>query len=159
MLRLLIKRLGLLPLWVRVSGAGMIGCVVGLGLFTFTYARGYSYMGNDPKTCANCHVMQGELDGWNHSSHKAVAVCNDCHLPHDSVISKYFVKGMNGWHHSSAFTTGHFDEPIRIKKFNRDVAQQNCLRCHGDLTSMMNHARGKDPTDCLRCHSEVGHSH
>ena len=32
--------------------------MVGLGLYTFVYAKGYSYLSNDPQGCANCHVMQ-----------------------------------------------------------------------------------------------------
>ena len=59
-----------------VSGAGM-----GIGSYTFIYAKGLSYMGNAPETCANCHVMREYLDAWVKSSHKHVAVCNDCHTP------------------------------------------------------------------------------
>jgi hypothetical protein len=36
----------------------LIGAAMGLGLFTFWYAKGASYLGNDPETCANCHVMR-----------------------------------------------------------------------------------------------------
>jgi cytochrome c nitrite reductase small subunit len=30
----------------------------------------------------NCHIMRDQFEGWSHSSHKAVAACNDCHTPH-----------------------------------------------------------------------------
>jgi cytochrome c nitrite reductase small subunit len=36
----------------------LVGTTLGLGLFTFHYAKGTSYMSNDPLVCANCHVMQ-----------------------------------------------------------------------------------------------------
>lgn len=144
-----------LPAWVML--AGVAGGVFGLGVFTFAYGRGFSYMSDDPRACVNCHVMRDVFEGWNHGSHKSVAKCNDCHLPHNNIISKYAVKSLNGWHHSSAFTTGHFDEPIRIKKLNRKVAQHNCIRCHGEMTDLISHSESPEPTDCLRCHTGVGH--
>jgi cytochrome c nitrite reductase small subunit len=35
-----------------------LGLAAGLGAFTFVYARGYSYLSNDPSACANCHIMR-----------------------------------------------------------------------------------------------------
>lgn len=64
--------------------------------YTFVYAKGASYLTNDPKACANCHVMQDYYDAWIKSSHRAVAVCNDCHAPHDNMVRKYYVKADNG---------------------------------------------------------------
>jgi cytochrome c nitrite reductase small subunit len=34
-----------------------IGMAVGMGVYTFVYAKGASYLMNDPASCANCHVM------------------------------------------------------------------------------------------------------
>jgi cytochrome c nitrite reductase small subunit len=65
--------------------AVLVGAAGGLGSYTLVYARGYSYLQNDPAACANCHVMQEQFDGWIKSSHRAVAVCNDCHTPHTFV--------------------------------------------------------------------------
>jgi cytochrome c nitrite reductase small subunit len=98
--------------------AVLFGVVVGLGGYTFIYARGYSYLQNDPRACANCHVMNEQLDGWVKSSHRSVATCNDCHTPHD-LIGKYATKMRNGFWHSFYFTTGAFQEPIRITPANR----------------------------------------
>jgi cytochrome c nitrite reductase small subunit len=50
--------------------------------------HGTSYLSSDPAVCINCHIMQEQYDGWLHGSHHAVAVCNDCHLPHDNVVLK-----------------------------------------------------------------------
>ena len=36
------------------------------------------------------------------------------HTPHNSIVAKYAVKGLNGFRHSYAFTTGNFVEPILI---------------------------------------------
>jgi nitrite reductase (cytochrome c-552) len=58
-----------------------LGLVVGIGAYTFVYARGYSYMTDNADACVNCHIMQDQYSGWVKSSHRAVAVCNDCHTP------------------------------------------------------------------------------
>ena len=50
--------------------AGALGAMAGIGGYTFVYAKGASYLGNDPNACANCHIMQDHLDGWIKSSHR-----------------------------------------------------------------------------------------
>jgi len=144
------------PLGIWLALAGLFGGVVGLGGFTFSYANGLSYLSNDPKACVNCHVMREQFDGWNRGSHKHVAVCNDCHTPHD-FIGKWAVKGLNGVRHSTALTFGGFPEPIRITPLNRTVTEHTCLYCHGPLVEEISHQDAKDPTDCLTCHAGVGH--
>lgn len=145
------------PFRIWLLLAAVIGGIAGLGVFTFVYAEGASYLSDDPASCVNCHVMRDVYDGWNHGSHKAIATCNDCHTPHSSIVVKYAVKGLNGFRHSAAFTLGNFPEPIRITSLNRDVAQHNCLYCHEAITDQMNHAASDEPTDCLHCHARVGH--
>jgi cytochrome c nitrite reductase small subunit len=146
----------------RISlAAVVIGCVlgvaVGVGGFTFVYARGASYLTNDPDACANCHVMRSQLDGWVKSSHRHVAVCNDCHAPHD-VAGKYWTKAINGFFHSYAFTTGDFPETIRITERNRRVTEGACRHCHEELVTQIDGAHGGgEATSCLRCHSGEGH--
>jgi cytochrome c nitrite reductase small subunit len=103
--------------WV-IAAVAAVGVLVGLSVFTFVYAQGGSYLSDDPSACMNCHIMRDQFDAWNRSSHTAVATCNDCHTPHSSAIAKWAVKGLNGFNHSLAFTTGAFPEPIRIKGLN-----------------------------------------
>src|SRR5688572_8619193 len=105
---------------LSVAAAALVGGAAGVGGFTFVYAKGGSYMGSDPATCANCHIMQGHFDAWTKSSHRSVAGCNDCHAPH-TLLPKYYVKAINGWNHSRAFTTGDFHEPIQITDANTRV--------------------------------------
>ncbi len=106
------------------STAVLAGVAAGVGGFTFVYARGYSYLTNDPKACVNCHVMQEQYDGWVKASHRSVAACNDCHTPPS--LGKYATKASNGLWHSFYFTTGTFPEPIRITPRNRAVTEQAC---------------------------------
>src|SRR5688500_19495968 len=109
-----------------------IGLATGVGLYTFVYAKGYSYLSNNPGSCANCHVMREQYDGWQKSSHHTVATCNDCHTPPD-FFGKYAVKASNGFWHSYYFTLGGFHEPIQIKGSNLKVAEQSCRYCHHQM--------------------------
>ena len=149
--------LALAPLWLWIGLAGLFGGIIGLSGFTFTYAQGFSYLSNDPAACVNCHIMRDVYDGWNRGSHKHVAVCNDCHTPHESIVAKYGIKALNGVRHSYAFTTGNFPEPIRITPLDRSVTQNACLYCHAEMVSAISHVASKEPTDCLTCHAGVGH--
>ena len=134
------------------------GSFVGSGTYTFMYANGGSYLSNDPAACANCHVMSDHLSAWEKSPHHAVATCNDCHAPHDSIVAKYFVKGVNGWNHSLAFTTGNFKDELQITDFNRKVTESACRYCHGDLAHSIEMTQPQsESVSCLRCHSDVGH--
>lgn len=151
--------------WVALSGVAYAGLVLllgvlgGLGLFTFGYGQGASYLSNDPTACTNCHVMDEYYDSWQNASHARVAVCNDCHLSHHPV-GKWFTKADNGFFHSLAFTTGDFHEPIQIKPRNQRVTQQACLHCHGEIVSQMQPmAHADESLRCVRCHSDVGHAH
>jgi cytochrome c nitrite reductase small subunit len=141
---------------VAVVASVVIGAAIGLGGFTFVYARGASYLTNDPQACANCHVMREHYDAWRKSSHHHVAVCNDCHAPPDG-LAKYWTKARNGFNHSVAFTTGRFHEPIEITSRNREITQEQCRRCHADtVQAIEGHGQG-DAIDCIRCHDSVGH--
>jgi cytochrome c nitrite reductase small subunit len=139
---------------LRVAIAAVVGVAVGVGGYTFVYAKGGSYMTNDPEACANCHVMRAYYDAWRKSSHHAVAVCNDCHTP-ANFVGKYMTKASNGWHHSVAFTSGKFHEPIQARQVNHDVAEANCRRCHQELTAAVD-GHGEHMS-CIRCHGSVGH--
>ena len=135
-----------------------LGLVAGLGAFTFVYARGYSYLTNDPSACANCHIMREHFDAWAKSTHRAVASCNDCHTPHN-LVGKYTVKARNGFWHSFYFTTGAYPDPLRITERNRDVTANACRYCHAEITHAIDNpgARAGQQSNCVRCHQYVGH--
>jgi cytochrome c nitrite reductase small subunit len=135
-----------------------IGIAAGIGSYTFIYAEGYSYLQNDPKACANCHIMNEQFDGWVKSSHHAVATCNDCHTP-APFLSKYATKALNGFWHSFAFTSGVFHEPIRITSRNRRIAEGSCAECHEGIVHDVSIATRGEPPSCIRCHDSVGHMH
>jgi cytochrome c nitrite reductase small subunit len=139
--------------------AVLLGLAIGLGAYTFVYAKGASYLTNDSAACANCHVMNEQYDAWTKSSHRTVAACNDCHTP-PGLIPKYLTKASNGFWHSFAFTTGRFHEPIRIKPHNREVTELACRKCHTDVVEAIDrfHRPGGE-LSCIECHRSVGHLH
>ena len=145
------------PRLLIAAAVFVVGSLIGVGLFTFVYARGISYLGNDPASCVNCHVMERQYDAWMAGSHSNVATCNDCHAPHDNLLNKYLVKADNGFWHGLKFTTGWYPENIEIRDSNRAVTNEACLYCHAEFTSDMRMTAGSEQVNCTRCHVNVGH--
>src|ERR1700745_1655241 len=129
----------------------IIGIAVGIGAYTFAYAKGWSYLTDNPEACANCHVMREQFDGWLKSSHRAVATCNHCHTP-ANFIGKYATKASNGFWHSFFFTTGGYEDNIRIKANSREIHEKFV----GVIEAAPRAASGGQLA-CLRCHNSVGH--
>lgn len=140
----------------RLVPCVLAGVVLGLGGYTFWYGEGLAYFSNDPRACANCHVMNDHLDSWQHASHHAFATCNDCHTPHD-FLGKWWSKARNGFWHSKGFTLQDFHEPIRITPANAAALQANCIACHEGLTHDIVQAATPGDVQCVRCHPAVGH--
>lgn len=142
--------------WGTFVLAAILGIAVGIGAYTFVYAKGASYLTNDPAACVNCHVMREQFDGWVKGSHRSVAVCNDCHTP-PGAVGRYTTKALNGFWHSVAFTTGWFHEPIDITPRNRAVTEAACRGCHDAIVQAIEADPGSGPLACLTCHASVGH--
>lgn len=148
-----------------VAAAVLAGMAIGLGAFTFVYARGWSYLTTDPEACANSHIMDEHFAAWQKSSHRAGATCNDCHTPHDPV-GKWTTKARNGFWHSFWFTTGNYPYPLRITERNREIVGEACRDCHAAMVAAIApaHPAGTDAAAwergelaCTHCHRYVGH--
>lgn len=151
-------------LFSSIASALLLGILAGAGTFTFVYGKGSSYLSNNPQSCVNCHVMQEHFDSWQQSSHHHVAVCNDCHLPHD-FVGKWVTKADNGLFHSIAFTLQDYHDPIQIKPRNKIVTQNGCITCHKDFVHSLlpaethvDDAKKNDMLSCVHCHCDVGHT-
>ncbi len=148
--------------WAGIALGTMMGVALGTSAYTFLYARGYSYLTDDPRACINCHIMREQYDSWLHSSHHTVASCNDCHTP-SGWAAKYWTKAQNGFWHSYHFTLGNYPDPIRITERNRRVTEAACRKCHADIVHGIEGLGGAaDPArraSCLHCHRDVGHLH
>ena len=136
-----------------------LGAAIGVGAYTFAYAKGWSYLTDNPEACANCHIMRGEFDAWLKSSHRSVATCNSCHTP-ANFIGKYKTKATNGFWHSFYFTTGLYEDNIQIRPHSKEITEQACRHCHEEIVGAIE-ATHPPTTDaqleCLRCHRTVGH--
>lgn len=145
--------------WMGIVLAALLGVIAGVGAFTFYYAGIGNYFGNDPTTCASCHAMTEQYEGWLKGSHKDVATCNDCHAPHTNLVEKYVNKAENGFMHSLKFTFGNYPENIVIRDHNREVTEAACVYCHSDFVEDITHnaTNAGETVSCIRCHDGVGH--
>ncbi len=127
--------------------------VVVTGMYVTDFS---AYLGNNPSTCNNCHVMDAAYEGWYHAGHKNWASCNDCHTP-DDLVPKYAVKAQSGYRHVTAFLFGDIPNAIRAREDSKEVIQENCERCHAQTVSVM--LAGSEPMDryCFECHRDVAH--
>ncbi len=149
-------------------GAGLLaavavvvtGIAVGLGLFTFVYAKGYAYLGHDAKTCDNCHAMNEQYAGWLTGPHRTAAQCADCHMP-SNIVGKYAVKGWDGFWHSYYFTANTYPDNIQITPLGRRVVEGQCRACHRAIVENITappHGGREGEVSCIRCHWDAGHT-
>jgi cytochrome c nitrite reductase small subunit len=141
-----------------------LGIFAGLGFFMFRISNAASYLGDKPSTCSNCHIMAPQYATWAHSAHREKTNCNDCHVPHNNVINKYFFKAKDGLRHATVFTLRLEPQVIFIKDAGREVVHKNCIRCHSGLLTdsrlmsynlSTHHFRME--RKCWDCHRETPH--
>lgn len=143
------------PRW-RLTVILLLGIITGLGIHILFISNAVSYLSDDPEACINCHVMNPEYATWQKSSHGRVTVCNDCHVPHDNVFSKYFFKASDGLRHSTMFTFRLEPQVIQIKEAGMRAVQNNCIRCHNKLVDQLQITEDRE-IFCYDCHREVPH--
>jgi cytochrome c nitrite reductase small subunit len=139
----------------------VLGIFVGLGSYAFYISRAPSYLSDSPRTCINCHVMTPQYATWNHSAHREVAVCNDCHVPQNNFFSHYFFKAKDGLRHATVFTLHNEPQVIFIKQAGIEVVQANCIRCHNHIfeaqKKLNSHFSENTNRYCWECHRETPH--
>jgi cytochrome c nitrite reductase small subunit len=142
----------------------LLGIFTGLLLFILHAARATSYLSDDPKACVNCHVMAPQFATWERGSHGKVTNCNDCHVPQDNFINKYFFKASDGLRHSFMFTFRLEPQVIQIKHAGKKAVQQNCIRCHSNVIHPISlraiSAKSiiqEEERYCWDCHRETPH--
>lgn len=148
----------------RTPATILVAAFVGLGLYLARISNAVSYLSDDPQACVNCHIMTPQYITWTHSSHREVAHCNDCHVPHDNIFNKYFFKAKDGLYHASVFTMRGEPEVIKALGPSIAVIQSNCIRCHEPQVTdarlagltVDHHAQRTDRL-CWECHREVPH--
>jgi len=135
---------------------GLITLVTALGIFTWA-TDAPAYLGHEPATCNNCHVMDAAYENWYHAAHERSADCSDCHLPHQNILAYYLFKGYSGIWDIYSFTLKTYPETIRATKQTNEIVQANCIRCHFDTVE--NLLTGSQPFDryCWTCHRSIAH--
>ncbi|OGU10851.1 MAG: cytochrome c nitrite reductase small subunit [Ignavibacteria bacterium GWB2_35_12] len=151
------------PAW-RVPVILILGIACGLLLQIFYVSNALSYLSDEPEACVNCHVMSSHFATWEHSSHRRVTTCNDCHVPHDNIIREYYFHAMDGLRHSTIFTLRAEPQVLLIKEAGKAAVQQNCLRCHINQVNPVSAANVNGENyklgygkPCWECHREVPH--
>jgi len=159
----LLKKIIPPPEW-RIPVILLLGAISGLTFYALIESKAVSYLSDDPRTCANCHVMTPQYSTWKNSSHREWATCNDCHVPQDNVFKKYAFKAKDGLYHASVFTTRGEPEVIMMKEAGIEVVQNNCIRCHQDQVTdaklagqVESHISNRTTRSCWECHQEVPH--
>lgn len=156
----------LLPTFnLQVLALIIAGVFCGLVAYLVYMSKAYSYLSDNPEVCINCHVMGPYYATWQHSSHKNVATCNDCHVPHTSIFAKYYFKATDGLRHSYVFTMRNEPQRMQAIPESQVVIYENCVRCHSQLnqefvkTGMLSKADIRHGTDraCWDCHRNVPH--
>ncbi|PKQ65580.1 cytochrome c nitrite reductase small subunit [Labilibaculum filiforme] len=162
-MRKLFKFLTPPPQW-KLPVLVSLGIFVGLGFYVLYLSKAASYLSDNPETCVNCHVMAPQFATYQHSSHREVATCNDCHVPHNNVINKYYFKAKDGLRHASMFALRMEPEVIFILEEGKKVVHNNCIRCHSQTltdpklaSQVPNHAHNTQDRVCWECHREVPH--
>jgi len=136
--------------------AGFAAFIFALGVFAWA-TDAPAYLGHEPSTCNNCHVMDAQYENWYHGAHERSTDCTDCHLPHQNVISYYLYKGYSGMKDVISFTFKTYPVEIRATQQTNEILQANCIRCHADTVD--NIVAGAQPFDryCWNCHRAVAH--
>lgn len=148
----------------RLLATFFVAIIFGLGLFLLNFSNASSYLSDNPQACVNCHIMQPQYITWTHSSHRETANCNDCHVPHNNVLNKYFFKAKDGLYHASVYTVRAEPEVIRARPPSIEVIQNNCIRCHQDQVTdaktaafISDHQANRTDRTCWECHRDVPH--
>lgn len=144
-----------LPPVLRGPAYAALGLAGGMGLLLLRVSEFPSYLSDSPRTCINCHVMNPEYISWQRSSHRA-AVCNDCHVPHDSLARKYAFKAQDGLRHATIFALRREPQVIEARPASRAVIEANCRRCHARLLRAVP-TLGAGGRSCVDCHRSVPH--
>jgi cytochrome c nitrite reductase small subunit len=141
-----------------------LGVICGLIVNLIYISKAHSYLSDNSEACMNCHIMAPQYATWSHSSHREAANCNDCHVPHNNALNKYYFKAKDGLRHATIFTLRKEPQVIFIKDEGRGVVQKNCIRCHSELLTdskllvkTNTYHNFRKERECWECHRETPH--
>ncbi|MBM7865307.1 cytochrome c nitrite reductase small subunit [Heliobacterium gestii] len=108
--------------------------------------------------CGTCHVMDNYMASWEHSSHREVAGCNDCHTDQRNYAAKTWSKVYAGSQHAFVNTVLTPPDHLKLYEASKPIIQRNCLRCHDDLVAQTNLDKAEPGgKSCFDCHRSTPH--
>ena len=152
----MIVKLGFLRPRLRIPALVLLGGFCGMGLLLAHVSRVTSYLADSPETCMNCHVMTDAYVSHQHSSHGRDVTCNDCHVPHTSLVREYAFKAHDGLRHAAVFTLRAESQVMKLSAIAEPVVQENCIRCHEERVSEVSKNQNAGQR-CWDCHRDVVH--
>ncbi len=134
-------------------------------------------LGNRASFCGSCHVMKPFVMSWQEDVHGgqnrtgSVAHCNQCHFPHDNLVSFLKSKVSSGVRMAvnNLFIEGRSYDWAGNARENRSrfVHDSGCMDCHGELEppglseegflAHRQYLSGRRESNCTGCHHRVGH--
>ncbi len=108
---------------------------------------------DQPSFCVQCHVMESEFEAWSHAGAHRRKTCVDCHLPNGNAGIHYVWKSIDGMKDVLIFYSGSVPKNVHLTAHGEKVVQENCIRCHEQTVSMINHER-----NCWECHRRIMHT-
>jgi cytochrome c nitrite reductase small subunit len=98
--------------------------------------------------------MTDAYASWQRGSHRHVAVCTDCHVPHSNMVAKYAYKARDGLKHSYVFTLRAEPQVLELSNAAVPVVQTNCVHCHSEQLMMVRLASTLERR-CWDCHQNI----
>lgn len=108
---------------------------------------------DQPDFCVRCHVMESEYEAWAHAGAHRRSMCVDCHLPNRNAGAHYLWKAIDGLKDVAFFYSGAVPDRIELTPHGAKVLRANCIRCHEQTVTNINHER-----DCWECHRRIMHT-
>jgi len=109
-----------------------------------------------PEFCGGCHVMDEQVETYLHSAHRLGANCGDCHIPH-SLVPGAMYKAYTGTKDVIGVILDHDPFHIQASETGKEIIQENCVRCHGDLLGTIGDTSEDGGRYCFDCHRSTPH--
>lgn len=129
-----------------------LGACAGIALTLFS--MGSYHAAGSSTFCLSCHSMQDAGAAWSRSRHKQFG-CIECHMPDSNIFAQFIYKAKVGMRDVYHETLRAYPAAIKVSGEGRDIASENCLRCHAS-TIEKTFMAGASST-CLTCHQGLVH--
>ena len=106
--------------------------------------------------CGRCHAMDYQVETYQHSPHAEAAHCGDCHDPHGLVTGSAFA-AYTGTRDVYRVVTNTTPLEIKATNLSKNVIQENCMRCHGDVMTQVGNTSDDGGSYCFHCHRNTVH--